>query len=159
MSQLNEKLHYCKLAEQAERFVVFEVSFSCLFLKQFFRVNRYDDMATVVKEIVESQGELTNEERSLFSIAYKNLVGNRRSSWRVISSIEQKLEGSTSQQQIATKYREKIEKELENVCQEVLVKGFPPESNFYPLCRSRHYSKNFSCRKRVHPNQGCFTQE
>ena len=36
--------------------------------------------------------ELVNEERNLLSVAYKNVVGARRSSWRIISSIEQKCE-------------------------------------------------------------------
>jgi hypothetical protein len=34
--------------------------------------------------------ELTVEERSLLSVAYKNVVGAKRSSWKAISSIEQK---------------------------------------------------------------------
>lgn len=62
---------------------------------------------------------LTNEERNLLSVAYKNVVGSRRSSWRVISSIEQKA--NETAKPLATKYREKIEKELEDICQEVLV--------------------------------------
>ena len=35
---------------------------------------------------------MVNEERNLLSVAYKNVVGARRSSWRIISSIEQKCE-------------------------------------------------------------------
>ena len=31
--------------------------------------------------------KLTPEERNLLSVAYKNVVGSRRSAWRVISSI------------------------------------------------------------------------
>ncbi|CAF4698454.1 unnamed protein product, partial [Didymodactylos carnosus] len=38
----------------------------------------------------------------------------------VISSIEQKTEGSERKQQMAKEYREKIEKELKDICQEVL---------------------------------------
>jgi 14-3-3 protein beta/theta/zeta len=53
-------------------------------------------------------------------VAYKNVVGARRSSWRVISSIEQKTEGSERKQQMAKEYREKIEKELREICGDVL---------------------------------------
>ncbi len=74
-----------------------------------------------MKKVTESNSELTNEERNLLSVAYKNVVGARRSSWRVISSIEQKTEGSERKQQMAKEYREKIEKELKDICQEVLV--------------------------------------
>ena len=59
---------------------------------------RYDDMAASMKSVTETGVELSNEERNLLSVAYKNVVGARRSSWRVISSIEQKTEGSESKQ-------------------------------------------------------------
>lgn len=44
-----------------------------------------------------------------------------RSSWRVISSIEQKTEASARKQQLAREYRERVEKELREICYEVLV--------------------------------------
>jgi len=50
-------------------------------------------------------------------------VGARRSSWRVISSIEQKTEGNEKKQQMAREYRMKIETELQEICQDVLVRG------------------------------------
>jgi 14-3-3 protein beta/theta/zeta len=50
----------------------------------------------------------------------QNVVGARRSSWRVISSIEQKTEGAEKKQQMAKEYREKVEKELRDICTDVL---------------------------------------
>ena len=100
MSEKEEQIQRAKLAEQAER---------------------YDDMAAAMKKVTESGNELSNEERNLLSVAYKNVVGARRSSWRVISSIEQKTEGSERKQTMAREYREKIEKELRDICQDVLV--------------------------------------
>uniref|UniRef100_A0A8C1RAV2 14-3-3 protein beta/alpha-B-like n=1 Tax=Cyprinus carpio TaxID=7962 RepID=A0A8C1RAV2_CYPCA len=58
------------------------------------QAERYDDMAAAMKAVTEGGVELSNEERNLLSVAYKNVVGARRSSWRVISSIEQKTEGN-----------------------------------------------------------------
>lgn len=78
-------------------------------------------MAECMKSVTEIGAELTNEERNLLSVAYKNVVGSRRSSWRVISSIEQKAENSQKKQLIAKQCREKVEKELNNICEEVLV--------------------------------------
>lgn len=50
-------------------------------------------------------------------------MGARRSSWRVISSIEQKTEGNEKKQQMAREYREKIETELQDICNDVLVRS------------------------------------
>jgi len=99
MAGKDDQVQRAKLAEQAER---------------------YDDMATAMKKVTEMGAELTNEERNLLSVAYKNVVGARRSSWRVISSIEQKIEGNEKKQKIAKEYREKVEKELRDVCHDVL---------------------------------------
>ena len=73
-----------------------------------------------MKQVAEqATGDLAGEERNLLSVAYKNVVGARRSAWRIISSIESKH--SESKAQLAKAYREKIEKELDGICKEVLV--------------------------------------
>jgi 14-3-3 protein beta/theta/zeta len=95
----DELVQKAKLAEQAER---------------------YDDMAQAMKSVTEIGAELSNEERNLLSVAYKNVVGARRSSWRVISSIEQKTEGNERKQTMAKEYREKVEVELRDICTDVL---------------------------------------
>ena len=101
----SELVQKAKLAEQAER---------------------YDDMAAAMKAVTEQGHELSNEERNLLSVAYKNVVGARRSSWRVISSIEQKTERNEKKQQMGKEYREKIEAELQDICNDVLVSGQCP---------------------------------
>ena len=47
-------------------------------------------MVEHMKSVAQQPQELTVEERNLLSVAYKNVIGSRRASWRVISSIEQK---------------------------------------------------------------------
>ncbi|XP_069008397.1 14-3-3 protein beta/alpha-1-like [Embiotoca jacksoni] len=84
------------------------------------QTERYDDMAECMKEVTEKGGELSNEERNLLSVAYKNVVGARRSAWRVMSSIALKAESNENKQQIVKEYREKVEKELEEICNKVL---------------------------------------
>ncbi|KAL8599512.1 hypothetical protein ACOMHN_061558 [Nucella lapillus] len=87
------------------------------------QAERYDDMADSMKSLVEKYCEkepLSNEERNLLSVAFKNVVGARRSSWRVVSSIEQKTDVSENRQALTKKYKEKIETELKNTCTEVL---------------------------------------
>ncbi|PHH67262.1 hypothetical protein CDD81_3031 [Ophiocordyceps australis] len=86
------------------------------------QAERYDEMVTYMKEVAKLGGELTVDERNLLSVAYKNVVGTRRASWRIISSIEQKEESKGSDKHVSTikDYRNKIETELEQVCQDVL---------------------------------------
>lgn len=49
-------------------------------------------MVEAMKKVASMDVELTVEERNLLSVAYKNVIGARRASWRIISSIEQKEE-------------------------------------------------------------------
>ncbi|WAR17096.1 14332-like protein [Mya arenaria] len=99
MASKDELLQKAKFSEQAER---------------------YDDMARGMKALVQMSEELSNEERNLLSVAYKNVVGARRSSWRVISSIENKSAEGDKKTQMAKEYRQKIEEELKQICEEVL---------------------------------------
>merc|ERR1712113_327461 len=62
--------------------------------------------------------ELTVEERNLLSVAYKNVIGSRRASWRVITSIEQK--GDADKMSIIKEYKAKIELELVEICDDIL---------------------------------------
>lgn len=81
------------------------------------QAERYDDMAAAMKKVTESGGSLQQEERNLLSVAYKNVVGARRSSWRVITSIQAK---QTKDENLVEEYKNKVEKELRDICKEVL---------------------------------------
>jgi len=80
---------------------------------------RYDDMVEAMKQVTVMGYPLTEEERNLLSVAYKNVVGARRSAWRVVSSTEQKAKDS-DHQRMCEEYRKKIECELNEKCNEVL---------------------------------------
>jgi len=90
-------VYKAKLAEQAERF---------------------DEMVSDMKEVAKQPQELTVEERNLLSVAYKNVIGSRRASWRVVTSIEQK--GEPDRMSIIKDYKQKIEQELVDICNDIL---------------------------------------
>ncbi|KAL9651320.1 hypothetical protein ABK040_001272 [Willaertia magna] len=96
-----DNVFMAKLAEQAER---------------------YDEMVQAMKRVAEMDVELTVEERNLLSVAYKNVIGARRASWRIISSIEQKEEskGNLHHVEKIKKYRGKVEQELTDICNDIL---------------------------------------
>ncbi|KAJ8322010.1 hypothetical protein KUTeg_000481 [Tegillarca granosa] len=83
---------------------------------------RYDDMSEAMTEAVKAEPVLSNEERNLLSVAFKNVVGNRRSSWRVITSIEQKMNGEEDNKRkpLIFSYKTKITDELRSICKKVL---------------------------------------
>ena len=57
-------------------------------------------MVAAMKAVASMDVELTVEERNLLSVAYKNVIGARRASWRIISSIEQKEENKASEEKL-----------------------------------------------------------
>ncbi|KAL4586763.1 hypothetical protein LXL04_011407 [Taraxacum kok-saghyz] len=94
-------VYLAKLAEQAER---------------------YDEMVESMKNVAKLNVELTVEERNLLSVGYKNVIGARRASWRIMSSIEQKEEskGNESYVNLIKGYRKKVEDELAKICSDIL---------------------------------------
>ncbi|XP_019170856.1 PREDICTED: probable methyltransferase PMT5 [Ipomoea nil] len=75
-----------------------------------------------MKQIAKLDVELTVEERNLLSVGYKNVIGARRASWRIMSSIEQKEEskGNENNVKLIRAYRQKVEDELSKICNDIL---------------------------------------
>lgn len=74
-------------------------------------------MCAFMKEVVKCAAEgddLSFEERNLLSVAYKNAVGARRGSWRVLHVDEFK------DNKPVQRFCELVEKELETLCRDVL---------------------------------------
>ncbi|CDP00422.1 unnamed protein product [Coffea canephora] len=94
-------VYLAKLAEQAER---------------------YEEMVESMKQVAKLDVELTVEERNLLSVGYKNVIGARRASWRIMSSIEQKEEskGNEHNVKLIKGYRQKVEDELSKICSDIL---------------------------------------
>lgn len=78
---------------------------------------RYEDMTKFMKALVDlvcPDADLNVEERNLLSVAYKNVVGSRRASWRTLNLDEHKNNASI------TLFRTQVEKELSSICEQVL---------------------------------------
>lgn len=97
MEGKEHNIFMAKLAEQAER---------------------YEDMADFMKKVTNAaESELSVEERNLLSVAYKNVIGARRAAWRILSSLESRADKNKD---TIVKYKENIEKELRDICGEIL---------------------------------------
>lgn len=82
-------------------------------------------MVRAMKHVVHSKTELSTEERNLLSVGYKNVIGSRRTSWRVVCTIEEKEEARGDQAdkirlEVTKEYRLVIEKEMEDICKDAL---------------------------------------
>ena len=84
------------------------------------QTERFEDMLEFMKSVVKLGGDLSEEERNLLSVAYKNSVGSRRSAWRALSSIEERQSGDTDKTKLIVDYRTKVEKELDKFCYDIL---------------------------------------
>ena len=79
-------------------------------------------MVDAMKKVAYLDVELTVEERNLLSVGYKNVIGARRASWRILSSIEQKEEskGNEVNAKRIKDYRQKVELELSSICGDIM---------------------------------------
>jgi len=86
------------------------------------QAERYDEMVEAMKKVANLDVDLTVEERNLLSVAYKNVIGARRASWRIITSIEQKEEtkGNEHHVKLIKDYLQKVETELSSICKDIL---------------------------------------
>lgn len=78
------------------------------------QAERYDDMCKFMKALVETKQDLTVEERNLLSVAYKNVVGSRRASWRTLNVDE------SGNEDLTKTYKGVVEGELDNISREIL---------------------------------------
>jgi len=86
------------------------------------QAERYEDMVIHMKAVANGETELSVDERNLLSVAYKNVIGARRASWRIVSSVKDKEESKGNDKHVVMiqAYREKIEKELSDICSDVI---------------------------------------
>lgn len=117
---VENNVYLAKLAEQAERYEgkITILLGSC----RRVLIRHVTEMVECMKNVASADQELSVEERNLLSVAYKNVIGARRASWRIVTSIEQKEEskGNESQVGLIKEYRQKIEAELAKICEDIL---------------------------------------
>jgi len=81
---------------------------------------RYEDMCKFMRALVEwtdsktDKVDLSVEERNLLSVAYKNVIGARRASWRTLNVDEHKSD------ELIKVYKKQVESELDTICKDVL---------------------------------------
>jgi len=99
---------------------------SCVYIAKLAEQSeRYEDMVQQMKQVVEGNPVLSTEERNLLSVAYKNVIGQKRAAWRILSTIRSKEEeksgkGEADKKNLCDEYIGEVEKELRATCKDVL---------------------------------------
>ena len=94
---MEPELFMARLAEQAERF---------------------EDMFTFLQPVLLKRDHFTPEERQMLSVAFKNLVTPRRTTWRTIVAIEQSKQNQNNDATNA--YKAIIEERLHKNCRDII---------------------------------------
>jgi len=80
---------------------------------------RYEDMVSIMTKLVENklsdEKPLNSDQRNLLSVAYKNVVGSKRSSWRLLNDDQQ-----FDDKNLVGQYKKQVEDELKAACEGVL---------------------------------------
>ena len=101
--------------------------------KLYERAEKFDGMVKWIEKYVAIDPNLSGDERNFLSAGYKNLIGNRRKSWRLLNSLERKEEkkGSAQNLNYIKEVKNKVEDEMRIICddfQNLLDKYLVPAS-------------------------------
>ena len=81
---------------------------------------RFSDMSKYMTKLAQQKNQFYVEERNMLSVAYKNLVGARRSSWRTCRGLGSAPGYYTGlNQECVSEMQKKIEREIEQLSNEV----------------------------------------
>ena len=88
--------------------------------KLYERAERFPDMVKSINKFVELDPKLTKDERNILSAGYKNIISDKRASWRLLNSMERKEEKKNSTQTAKIyKIKDNIERELNQICDQI----------------------------------------
>ena len=84
--------------------------------------SRYEDMMNFLEDMVKAKSDdLSNDERNLLSIAYKNTISLDRQAIRTLSAYESKeaKKAESPYLDYIKEYKVKVQKELEDICNKI----------------------------------------
>ncbi|KAL3070142.1 hypothetical protein niasHS_016851 [Heterodera schachtii] len=99
MTDREKHLHFVRLAEEAAR---------------------YDEMVQGMKQVIELDAKLNENERKLLAAAYRKSVSGQRFAWRGIASVVARGKGTKRQLEMVKQLLNKLEREVEEKCREIL---------------------------------------
>ena len=88
--------------------------------KLYERAERYPDMVSAINKFVEMNPKLSKDEKNILSAGYKNILSDKRASWRLLNSMEKKEKKKKSAQvpyirEIKTHIEDELKKIFEDL--------------------------------------------
>lgn len=85
------------------------------------RAERYEDMFKWIVCFIKLDPKLSLDERNILSNGFKNIIGSKRSSWRLLQNLEKKEEkkGNEANFQSVNDVKTKVENEMRKICDDV----------------------------------------
>ncbi|TVU43219.1 hypothetical protein EJB05_09666 [Eragrostis curvula] len=85
------------------------------------KAKRYQEVVDAMNHIAMLDVELTLQDRNLFSLGYKKVTAEKRASMKALMYFEvEEGKGNESRMKMATEFRQKVEAELDNLCNNVI---------------------------------------
>ncbi len=116
--------------------------------KLYERAERFSDMVSSINKFIEMNPKLTKDEKNIVSAGYKNILTDKRTSWRLLNCMEKKETKKKSAQvphikEIKSHIQSEMKKQIEdvkNVIDKYLLPNAPdPESKvFYLRLKADH---------------------
>lgn len=103
--------------------------------KLYERAERYEDMVMWITKFIQLEPKLSMDERNILSAGFKNIIGSKRSSWRLLQNLERKEEkkggNNNTNLNSVREVKVKVENEMRRICddiQNILDKYLVPNS-------------------------------
>jgi hypothetical protein len=83
-------------------------------------IQRYEDIAIIIKDLISHNVELSTEERNLFIFAYKNLMNNLRIAFHNLSDFQKNKCPNDNTISLVGTYKENIRRDANCICNEAI---------------------------------------
>jgi lipopolysaccharide biosynthesis regulator YciM len=96
----------------------------CIYLSKLYeKAERYPDMLKAIRKMIELNPKLKKEECDILSTGYKNMITDKRNSWRILNSMERREKKNKKSKIIKNilEIKSHIEKEIREVCTELQI--------------------------------------
>jgi len=93
----------------------------CIFLAKLYeKAEKFPEMVKFINKFAQLDPKLSKDERNILESGFKNLVSDKRASWRFLNNMEKREEKKNSPQIVYIReVKENIEKELNQIYDEI----------------------------------------